>query len=73
MTSFRGVLLVAFTFCFIFDASAFPEKGKWVFDITEGIQLLGVTKSMFADSKIFVKSKFCTSFLLWHVDLMFLY
>lgn len=58
MNNSRALFLVAFILCcFLAGSSAFPEKGKWVFDVNQNVELLGVTKSMFADSKIFVKSK----------------
>ena len=38
--------------------SAFPEKGKWTFDINQDNHYVGVSKSMFAGTNITIKSKF---------------
>lgn len=44
---------LAFLVCTI---SAFPEKGKWTFEINQDIQYVGVSKSMFAGTNITFKS-----------------
>lgn len=48
-------ILLTFLVCVI---SAFPEKGKWTFDINQENHFVGVSKSMFAGTNITVKGKF---------------
>ncbi|XP_057367235.1 transmembrane protein 87A-like [Daphnia carinata] len=50
--------LLAFCVCTI---SAFPEKGKWTFDINQENHFVGVSKSMFAGTNITVKVQNCRS------------
>lgn len=49
---------LAFLVCAI---SAFPEKGKWTFEINQDIQYVGVSKSMFAGTNITFKIQNCRS------------
>jgi len=41
-------------FVFIVGVQSFPEKGRWVYDIDETNEFVGVSKSMFAGTKISV-------------------
>lgn len=41
----------------VVGVSAFPEKGKWTFDINQDIHYVGVSKSMFSGTNITFKSK----------------
>lgn len=49
------VVLVVFTFS---DVCAFPEKGKWTYDINQDTKFIGVFKSLFSNSTISFNSKF---------------
>ncbi len=52
------VVLVVFTFS---DVCAFPEKGKWTYDINQDTKFIGVFKSLFSNSTISFNSKFWLS------------
>ncbi|EFX88032.1 hypothetical protein DAPPUDRAFT_311546 [Daphnia pulex] len=47
--------------CLVCGISAFPEKGKWTFDINQDIQYVGVSKSMFSGTNITFKIQNCRS------------
>ena len=40
------------------DVCAFPEKGKWAYDINQETKYIGVYKSLFPQSTISFKSNF---------------
>ena len=53
--------LKTFLYLMIFvcvGVQCFPEKGRWVYDINENTEFVGVSKSMFAGTKISVHSNY---------------
>ena len=48
-----GFYILTFLVCVI---HAFPEKGKWTFDINQDNHYVGVSKSMFVNTNIIIKS-----------------
>ena len=48
-----GFYILTFLVCVI---NAFPEKGKWTFDINQDNHYVGVSKSMFVNTNIIIKS-----------------
>lgn len=58
--------------CLVCGISAFPEKGKWTFDINQDIQYVGVSKSMFAGTNITFKSKLYAYQVRLHFQLIIL-
>ena len=47
----QGVAL-ALIFLLFRDVCAFPEQGKWTYDINQETKFIGVFKSLFANSSI---------------------
>lgn len=54
--SWLFVVLFGLTITF-HDVCAFPEKGKWTYDINEETKFIGVSNSLFAKSAISFNSK----------------
>lgn len=54
----NNLWIFAFAFGVILSGiNAFPERGKWTFDISQDIHYVGVSKSMFSRTNITLKSK----------------